>query len=100
MYNRPDESLKIKTKRPFWPSAEMPNIICPIMTLNCRKVFIMMYTVIVAAGENVRMVKVEAEDTKAARAKVELAEGEKIFSLKSESEHAPRGTATCFLSPL
>lgn len=55
----------------------------------------MMYTVIVAAGENVRMVKVEAEDTKAARAKVELAEGEKIFSLKSESEHAPRGTATC-----
>ena len=38
----------------------------------------MMYTVIVAAGENVRMVKVEAEDTKAARAKVELAEGEKI----------------------
>ena len=53
----------------------------------------MMYTVIVSAGENVRMVKVEAEDTKGARAKVELAEGEKIFSLKSE--HAPCGTATC-----
>ena len=55
----------------------------------------MMYTIIVANGENVRMIKVEADDTKAARAMVELAEGEKIFSLKSETEHAPRGTATC-----
>nr|DAX05130.1 MAG TPA: hypothetical protein [Bacteriophage sp.] len=26
MYNCPDESLKIKTKRPFWPSAEMPTL--------------------------------------------------------------------------
>lgn len=95
MYNCPDESLQIKTKRPFLAVGGNAIIICPIMTLNCRKVFIMMYTVIVAAGENVRMVKVEADDTKAARAKVELAEGEKIFSLKSESEHAPRGTATC-----
>lgn len=55
----------------------------------------MMYTIIVVNGENARMVKVEADDTKAARAMVELAEGEKIFSLKSETEHAPRGTATC-----
>lgn len=95
MYNHPDESLRIKTKRPFWSSAEMPNIICPIMTLNCRKVIIMMYTIIVANGENVRMVKVEADNTKAARAMVELAKGEKIFSVKYESEHTPRGTATC-----
>lgn len=55
----------------------------------------MMYSIIVANGESVRMIKVEAEDTKAARAKVELSDGEKIYSVKGESEHTPRGTATC-----
>ena len=73
LFNCPDESLQIKTKRPFLAVGKMPKYYMSYHDVKLQKGFIMMYTVIVAAGENVRMVKVEAEDTKAARAKVENA---------------------------